>query len=610
MPQPTTTPDPPFTTTAAVASDDTGWLLSGREGTEITLAPGPVFMLSGSGDGPRHLLPSDADHGDLVGDGSCWALPEDTTSGALLIEAAGRITATRTDQGWTLRTQDPAVRITAHRSLPWADVDGAPFALDIVQGDLLSRAWAGFQWRTMLPCVVERTRAKDHPDAEGYVVSTLASTYLGTYPDVDHEFQIKGRVAAGSRLDLDVARRMIELQCRLAVEDPTGLHRVPCSVQPDGTREYHVRRSSMDGSSNAEMFLVTGNIELIEEAWLLVAATGDTDWLAGVVGVLERAAEQFLELVDGSGRLWGDVFYEDQVIKDGRETMAQALAVRSLELLAELDDLLGRADPATRYRQFAGRLRNSLSEPLPHGWWDGERERFVDWVDRDGRVHDHQHLLANVLPVLVGAASPDQERGVLDLVEREIDEFQRFPTFLAARIADYSLDEIGDGGPYDLCAAGRYWCWDAAWWRHRGDGERLLAQLVQVATEAEGSGWLMGERYDLDHVFYVDGESWHGAAHYYEYPCVFVRVLVHEYLGLQPAIGADLRVAPLLVGDGAVTLGQWAHQVSYRVEGSTFTLTNLADKERRFALDLSWRAGEVGTCTLRAHETREFTLRA
>ncbi len=46
------------------------------------------------------------------------------------------------------------------------------------------------------------------------------------------------------RLDLDIVRRMIELQFQLMNDDPEALYRMPTSVQPDGRREYHVRRNS------------------------------------------------------------------------------------------------------------------------------------------------------------------------------------------------------------------------------------------------------------------------------------------------------------------------------------------------------------------------------
>ena len=78
----------------------------------------------------------------------------------------------------------------------------------------------------------------------------------------------------------------------------------------------------------------------------------------------------------------------------------------------------------------------------------------------------------------------------------------------------------------------------------------LLRQLLQVAQEARRDDYRMGERYDMDHIYYIDGHNWHGSAHYYEYPCVFTWVLAHEYLGLKFALGVDLLVAPCIQGLG------------------------------------------------------------
>jgi hypothetical protein len=187
----------------------------------------------------------------------------------------------------------------------------------------------------------------------------------------------------------------------------------------------------------------------------------------------------------------------------------------------------------------------------------------------------------------LGQSDAPQTAAVLDLVDRELDEFQRFPTFLAARVQDYTDAEIGDGGPYDLCAAGRYWCWDAAFWWWRGNGGMLRQQLETVAEQGRGDAWVMGERYDMDHVYYVDGSPWHGAAHYYEYPCVFAWVLTHEYLGLRPALDADLVIAPRMIGHGTVTLEQDAYRLRFTLGPDGFTLENLADRPRAFAVDLS-----------------------
>ena len=554
---------------------------------ELALPHGRAVLVD-AGD-ELSVLPSAAAATHLRGRGWCWALPSQPGSDlpALLIQTDGELDLVIDAVGMTVRISGGPATVRTHRARPHADVAGAELTLDIADGAALADAYAGFYWDTMIPCVVERTRAVDYPDARGYVLSTLASTYAGTYPDVDHEFQIKGRIAAGSDVDLAVVRRTMELQIRMMREDPQGLWRNPCAVQPSGDREYHVRRSSMDGSQNAIMFLVTGNVEILESVWLYIARTKDVDWLRANIDALEAAAASVADTMDHAGRLWGDVYYEDQVIKDGRETMGAALASRSFRLLAELEDLLDRAAQAAHHRDLSDQLDASLREPLPQGYWDAEQRRFTDWVDRSDVSHDHIHLLANILPVLIGAATPEQSSDVLDLVERETPEFQRFPTFLSARIADYTDSEIGDGGPYDLCAAGRYWCWDAAFWASRGQGNVLAQQLLTVANEGALSDYIMGERYDMNHVYYADGTTWHGAAHYYEYPCVFTWVLLHEYLGVGESLTADLRLSPRLAAPGSIRLDQAAYQLSYSFTPEAFEVGNNAGCERRFELDLS-----------------------
>lgn len=485
--------------------------------------PGPAFVLD------RHdswfVLPSSADDPDVVGRAVAWSLPVDAEglTGAIRIEASGPIRVETGPESNRVVIDAGSATATVHEPRPHTDVFGAGYRLDFPGGDLLADALAAFSWGTILPSVVERTRAIGYPLSDGYVVSTLEpGAYAGTYPDVDHEFQVRGRIAAGDALSHDVVGRMIDLQLTLMREDPDGLWRDPCAVQPDGTREYHVRRSSLDGSSEATMFLVTGNVEIIESAWLHVAAGAPADWLPRRIEELEASLGFVESLIDAGHLLWSDVYYEDQVIKDGRETTATALAARSFGLLADLENLLGRDAKADRLRTIERELADTMRLSLPSGHWDDATHRFVDWVDRSGGVHDHLHLLANTLPVTLGYADPVQVQAVVQLVDDHLGEFQRFPTFMSADIAAYNDSEIGDGGPYDLCAAGRYWCWDAAYWAGQGRGDTVLEQLRTVALQAKSEGWVMGERYDMRHVYYADdGRDWHGAAHYYEYPCVF-----------------------------------------------------------------------------------------
>jgi hypothetical protein len=537
------------------------------------------------------VLPINATGAQVDANRALWILPLAATSkdhSWHLELDGGDLSAKKTESGLTVTLRAKSVTLSRAEARPHSDPFGHRFSLEFADGAELEEALAGFYWGTILPSVVEKTMAASFPYHSGYVLSTLnVNSYAGSYPAVDHEFQLKGRLAMGSEADLDIVRRMIELQFKLMNDDPENLYRMPTSVQPDGRREYHVRRNSQDNRQNAAMFPLTGNIEVMEEAWRYYEARKDAGWLRSNIGNLEHAAGWILSNTDQYGRVWSDVYYEDQVIKDGRVTQAQAFAARAFVLLAAMENVLERHDEAARFGEAAKKMAGVLVMPLPMGYWDAKNGRFIDWVDRDGKAHDHIHLLANELPVVFGYATAEQAAQVRRLIDMNAEEFERFPSFVAAKIADYDTTEIGSGGPYDLCAAGRYWYWDAAFRESQQQSEVLLDQLKKVAAEGAKNGYFMSERYDMDHVYYIDGKYAHGAEKYYEYPNVFAAVLIQKLLGLTIPAGADVSVAPHLMSYGNVELGipEYALRYSYSQDG--FVLKNLSDKPRRYKVDLS-----------------------
>ena len=537
------------------------------------------------------VLPMSATGAQIDPNKALWVLPLDAASkeNSWYLELhGGGLHAKKTESGLTVTVDAESITLSKAEARPHSDPFGHRFSLQFAGGAELEEALAAFYWGTILPSVVEKTMAANFPYNSGYVLSTLnVKSYAGSYPAVDHEFQIKGRLAMGSEADLDVVRRMIELQFKLMNDDPELLYRAPTSVQPNGTREYHVRRNSQNNKENAAMFPLTGNIEVIEEAWHYYEARKDAAWLRSNIGNLEHAAGWVLSNTDQYGRVWSDVYYEDQVMKDGRETQAQAFAARAFELLAGMENRLGRQDKATHFSATANKMANVLIAPLPMGYWDAKNRRFIDWIDRNGQAHDHIHLLANELPVTFGYATADQAAAVRRLIDANAREFERFPSFLAANIADYDKSEIGDGGPYDLCAAGRYWYWDAAYQEAQQQRGVLLDQLKTVAAEGAKNNYSMDERYDMDHVYYVDGKNSHGAEKYYEYPNTFAAVLIAKYLGLTIPADADLSVAPLLKSYGSVEFRTPEYAVRYSYGDVGFMLKNLSDKPRRVKVDLS-----------------------
>jgi hypothetical protein len=520
-----------------------------------------------------------------------WILPVDATSkdhSWYIKLNGGSLRAKKTESGLKVTLQAGSATLSKAEARPHSDPFRHPFSFAIAGGAKLEDALAAFYWGTMLPSVVEKTMAAHFPYNSGYVLSTLsAGSYAGSYPAVDHEFQIKGRLAMGSEVDLDIVKRMIELQFKLMNDDPEHLSRAPTSVQPNGTREYHVRRDSENRRENAAMFPLTGNIEVIEEAWHYYEARKDAAWLRSNIENLEHSAGWVLSNTDQYGRVWSDVYYEDQVIKDGRVTQAQAFAAQAFELLAGMEMLLGRRDKATSFAEASKKMASVLIAPVPMGYWDPKNRRFIDWVDRDGRAHDHIHLLANELPVTFGYATPDQAAAVRRLIDENGADFEQFPSFVAADIAGYDKSEIGVGGPYDLCAAGRYWYWDAAYRESQNQKDILFDQLQKVAAEAAKNGYFMSERYDMDHVYYIDGKDAHGAEMYYEYPNVFAAVLISKYVGLTVPADADVSVAPHLKGYGSVEIGIPEYELCYSYSETEFVLKNLSDKPRRYKVDLS-----------------------
>lgn len=64
----------------------------------------------------------------------------------------------------------------------------------------------------------------------------------------------------------------------------------------------------------------------------------------------------------------------------------------------------------------------------------------------------------------------------------------------------------------------------------------------------------MGERYDMDYVYYVDGSLWYGVVYYYEYLCVFVWVMIYEYFGVWLLFEVDFEIVLWFVEVGKVVL--------------------------------------------------------
>lgn len=96
----------------------------------------------------------------------------------------------------------------------------------------------------------------------------------------------------------------------------------------------------------------------------------------------------------------------------------------------------------------------------------------------------------------------------------------------------------------------------------------------------------MGERYDMNHVYYKDDKNWHGAAYYYEYPNVFIWVLTKEFLGLSQGLDVDIELCPTLDSFGTVIAENY--ELEYEYKANEFTVKNTAACSRTIRLKLQF----------------------
>ncbi|MBC8080817.1 MAG: hypothetical protein H7X86_10760, partial [Gorillibacterium sp.] len=160
----------------------------------VHFTSGPAFVLSRESTN-WFVLPTDKDHSELEGHHTAWVLPQEVTDSnqSWMITTEGQIKIESTLDKVIATITSNHCKIESFECRPHSDPFGNRFRFQFAGGDQLEEALAGFYWGTMLPSVVERTRAKDYYDSDGFVLSTLTKdNYGGTYPDVDHEFQIKG----------------------------------------------------------------------------------------------------------------------------------------------------------------------------------------------------------------------------------------------------------------------------------------------------------------------------------------------------------------------------------------------------------------------------------
>ena len=538
------------------------------------------YLLYGFEKDGSHIIPPHYQPKKFSGDTILWLLPADKSGKSKKIDCGSYTVKTKRKE--IVITFDSEVAEKEFSAVPCCDFFGNEIAFELPKKEIFEKTFAEFYWNNLLNQMAERTFLRKKKDIrEGYVLSTLnQKVYAGTYPAVDHEFHMKGRFAIGGKVEAELIKRMLLLQIKIMREDKKKMYRNVCAIQPNRRREYNVWRKSQNLKEKAQMFRITANIEFVEGVYNYYSLTRDIDFIKEYIDDIEKNCAYIERFIKQDYFLDSHVHYEDQVIKDFAVLQSQLFASNSFRLMSEIEALLGRNDKSEYYLSLSRKLGEKAVGTYPDGFWDKDEKRFIDWIDSKGEKHDRIHLLANELPELFGFASGEQIECCRKVIEDNSEIFDKFPSFVAAKIEDYTPFEIGVGGPYDLCAAGRYWCWDAEYIAYRKDGAKLLRQLLQVCNQAEIDNFLMGERYDMNYVYYNTGKdaehNWHGASLYYEYPNVWMYVFICKYLGIRRGFDCDFILEPMFI-DGTVRLSQCG--IEFTVSDSKVTkIKNLSDK--------------------------------
>ncbi len=91
----------------------------------------------------------------------------------------------------------------------------------------------------------------------------------------------------------------------------------------------------------------------------------------------------------------------------------------------------------------------------------------------------------------------------------------------------------------------------------------------------------------MNHVYYNTGPAAekpsHGAARYYEYPCVFLDVLLRSFFGVRPGEKNDFIITPCCTANSRMALQSAGLELAF--SGRALTVKNTAAAPKRLHID-------------------------
>jgi len=193
---------------------------------------------------------------------------------------------------------------------------------------------------------------------------------------------------------------------------------------PSGGSEKHLGHSRHTVTSAiypmavAQVYLQTRDRAFLESKdpktgeTVLDKARRSVDYLIGTLGGSGGLLNVTDPEIDGTPSSKGNNYW-DFWLFGGRSAYDNAFFYEMLRWMGELEEALGNGERADSLRQ----LRPLVKQKFNETFWNGDKGRYVGWVDGSDKAYDYGFTFVNLPAVAWGLADEDRARKILDWLD-------------------------------------------------------------------------------------------------------------------------------------------------------------------------------------------------
>lgn len=152
--------------------------------------------------------------------------------------------------------------------------------------------------------------------------------------------------------------------------------------------------------------------------WLeMVRRLSLADKAAPDLAKVVRAADFYLHYMTEDGLVAAEskkkgCEWADLLQNGWHSSLINVIAYRGLRAAESILSEFKMPELADRYARAATRLKNRFNQPVSEGgFW--RNNGYIDWRDKDGTVHPHWRIDANMLAIVWDVAAPEQKQAVI-----------------------------------------------------------------------------------------------------------------------------------------------------------------------------------------------------